>query len=408
MVPTAKLNIAQLIAKGTQDQRPEFEQTVAGGFVNGLNFTTPTPLKTDRKIKKYYVKVRGRITVGAAPVAFRAGPAIFTFTGGGPTPLFSLIQQISITGQHNTFGAQTPIVMRGETLAELAALHQPNYVPHWAVSVNGGALVRGAALSGAIGATNDFEFVIPIPTYPMGSAELDQIQYCLHGPDWAGNLNMNIVLADPTALGVTIASLANAGVVTAFGAATGTASVSIYSVRPLLGKDLMARIQPAITFRLFDAQQITGVLSVGAVAADQKIKDLTVGRDTTRIYTKVGTQLAGTTAGVVVFGTLNDTFITRTLPKLDDRAISFGDGNSDLCLQDYMGEMWQRVIPNGYKCIDFVTGTGPGAPNLKAAFPSSNLTAARKFQLNADIITVGATEIGEVIQEMTLGQPQIG
>lgn len=385
----------QLLTKITQDQRPEFEQTIAGGFVNLTNPTIPTPLKTDRKVKVYDIKVRGRITTPAGGAAYRAGPPILG------TPLFSLIQLVTIFGEHITYGSQTPIQLRGETSAELLALFYPNWSPTFTNSVNAGVLVRGAALSGAPNATNDFEFVLPIPTYPLGAAEADQVFYGIHGPDWAGNLYMTLNFGDCTALGGTAAQ-----VLTAFGLGTGTASVDLMSERPLLGKNLMVAIKPALTFRIFDAQQITNLLVNGPAGANQKLRDLTVGKDTARIYTKVGTSLAGTSAGVLAFGALRDEFITRTFPALDDHALtSIIQANSDLALQDYLGRMYQKTVPVGYKVIDFVTGTGPGAPNLLAAYPSATLGAARKFQLVGDVITLGATEIGEVIQEMILGAP---
>lgn len=386
----------QLLTKITQDQRPEFEQTIGGGFVNLTTVTLPTPLKTDRKVKFYLVKLRGRITTPAAGAAYRAGPPILG------TTLFALLQQFTLFGEHITYGSQIPFVMRGETAMELLATFYPNWSPTFSVSVNGGVLVRGAALSGAPNATNDFECVFPFPTFPMGAAEADQVFYGLHGPDWAGNLYLTLNFADCTAIGGTAAQT-----LTAFGSAAGVASVDIMSERPLLGKDLMVAIKPALTFRLFDSQQITNLLVNGPVGASQKIRDLTVGKDTTRIWTKVGTSLAGTSPGVIVFGQLRDEFITRTFPSIDDHAMtSTIQANSDLALQDYLGRMYQKTVPVGMKCIDFVTGSGPGAPNLLAAYPSSTLGAARKFQLTGDLITAGATEIGETIQEMVLGAPQ--
>ncbi len=392
-----KFSKRQLLSKITQDQRPEFEQAVPGGFVNLAQATIPTPLKTDRKIKVYPVKIRGRITTPAAGAGYRAGPPILG------TPLFSLIQQFTIFGEHITYGSQTPFQLRGETQAELMALFYPNWSPTFAVSVNGGVLTRSAALSGAPNATNDFECVLPIPTYPMGAAEADQVFNCLHGPDWAGNLYFTFNFADVTALGGTAAQT-----LTAFGSAVGTASVEIMSERPLLGKDLMVSIQPALTFRIFDNIQITNLLVNGPAGANQTLRDLTVGKDTCRIFTKVGTSLAGTSAGVAVFGALRDEFITRTFPSLDDHPLtSIIQANSDLALQDYLGRMYQKTVPVGYKVIDFVTGTGPGAPNLLAAYPSATLGAARKFRLTGDIITTGATEVGEVIQEMLLGASKL-
>jgi hypothetical protein len=397
--PTAsKQNIQALMARATRDQGPEFEQVL--NWTNGTGaqtFTTPTSLKTDRKVAFYDLHVRGRITVGAGAVTFRSGPSLLG------TPLFSLIQQVTLRGQHVRYGSQTPVQMTGETMAEFMALVFPNYTPEFAVSVNGGALTKSGALSNSANATNDFDFVLPIPLFPIDIAGGDVPFYCLHGPDWPGNLYMDVKVADPTALGVTIASLANSGFVTAFGSASGTASIEINSERPLIGKDFMAKIRPAVLFRTTNSQQPTATVA-GVSGAGQKLADLTVGKDTTRIFLKVGTQLASTGSGITTFGSLSDTIVTRTFFSMDTRALRFQAANGDSVLQDYMGRKYSRVIPAGYRTIDFISCYGPAAANPKACFPSSKLTAARKFELDGDVTAAG-NQIAEVVQEMLLGRP---
>jgi len=70
-----------------------------------------------------------------------------------------------------------------------------------------------------------------------------------------------------------------------------------------------------------------------------------------------------------------------------------------------MGRMYERFIPAGYRMWDFISNTGNGPANPKTAFGSSQLTAARKFELDAD--TTAANQIAEVVQEMILGAPGI-
>jgi hypothetical protein len=57
--------------------------------------------------------------------------------------------------------------------------------------------------------------------------------------------------------------------------------------------------------------------------------------------------------------------------------------------------------------IDFVSGIGTGTANAKASFQSSQLTAARKFEVDGDVGVVGATQIAEIVQEMVLGRPAL-
>jgi hypothetical protein len=385
----------QLISRITRDQGPEFEQTLQ--FANTTQISTPTSLRTDRKIKVFDFHFRGRLTNSGTPGTYRTGPAILG------TAVFSLIQQFTLRGQHLRYGAQTPIVMRGETAAEYMAIMNPNWVPRFSNSVNGGALVQGAALSNTASATNDVDFVLPIPMFPPDISPSDQPFYCLHGPDWPGNLYFDVLTADVTALGVTTAQ----STISAFGSASGSATIDILSERPLLSKAIASSIRPAVTFRVTNFSQPTTAVSTGAASTGIKLGDLTVGKDTTRIFLKVGTAQGSVSAGVVAYATLSDTIITRTVVAMDNRQLRFQNSNADSVMQDYMGRMYGRTIPAGYRMIDFISGTGTGTANPKASFQSSQLTAARKFELDGDVGVVGGTQIAEIVQEMILGRPAV-
>jgi hypothetical protein len=249
--------------------------------------------------------------------------------------------------------------------------------------------------------TNDIDLVLPIPLFPPDVSATDSVMYCVHGPDWPGNLFMDILFADGTAL-----ATANPPVLfTAFGSGAGSGSVDILSERPLLGKDYMSSIRGAITYRIVFTQQPTAAVASGG-GSGIKLSDLQVGKDTTRIFLKTGSQGAGESAQVVAFGALSDLIATRTFFSLDSRGLRFQNANGDPVLQDYMGRQYTRFIPAGYRCIDFISNTGVGPANPKTAFGSSQLTAARKFELDADVTAAG-NQIAEVTQEMILGAPGI-
>jgi hypothetical protein len=392
---TPALTMNQIMSRITRDQGAEFEQTLV--FANTTQVSTPTSLRTDRKIRFLDFHFRGRLTNSAAPGTYSTGPALLG------TPLFRLIQQFTLRGQHLRYGAQTPIVMRGETAAEWMAIMSPNYVPRFSVSINGAALVQGAALSNTANATNDIDFTLPVPMFPFDLSPSDQTFYALHGPDWPGNLYFDVNFADVTALGVTLAQSA----VSSFGAAGGSATVDILSERPLVSKPLASKVRPGLTFRVQNTSQPTAAVSTGATASGTKLADLTVGKDTTRILRKAGTSLAATSAGVVVYGTLSDSIITRDVIAMDNRQLRFQNANANSAMQDYMGRAYGRNVPAGYFLLDFISGTGTGTANAKAAFQSSQLTAARKFELDGDVSIVSATNIAEVIQEMILGRPAL-
>lgn len=398
-------NKRRFIAHVTRDQGPEFEQTLA--MTNTTPVSTPTSLRTDRKITTIMLHCKGRLTVGAgAPVTFANGPALLTPGPPGTTntgaALFRLIQQFDIRGQHARYGALTPILMRGEAQAEWDAMFTPGYVPFWRISINGATPVPYGPFSGAENATNDFEFILPIPLYPLGINPAEQSFYALHGPDWPGNLYVDVLVADATALGVTLASLANGGAITAYGSAAGNGSIDILTERPLVGKDLAANIRPAITFRTSVFQQPTSVVQAGG-AAGSDLADLIVGKDTTRILLKTGTQLSSTSAGVVAYASYSDQIVTNTFFSLDSRGLRFQGANRDACLQDYMSRSTGRLIAAGYKLIDFMQNRYYGGANAKATLPSSKYTAARKLQLNGDTASA-SNQIAEVTQELLFGR----
>lgn len=396
MATAPKVNMNALVSRVTRDQGPEFEQTLQ--FANTTQVSTPTSLRTDRKIRLFYFHFRGRLTNSGAPGTFSTGPVLLG------TALFRLIQQFTLRGQHLRYGSQTPIIMRGETAAEWMALMNPNYIPRWSVSVNGGAAVQGGALSNTAAATNDIDFSLPIPLYPAGLSPSDQSFYSLHGPDWPGNLYFDVNFADVTALGVTLVQTTGP---TAYGSASGTATVDILSVRPLVGKQLASQIRPGVTFRVQNTSQPTAAVSTGSASTGQKIADLTVGKDTTRILVKAGTALAATSGGVIAYGTLVDTILTRVVIAMDNRQLRFQNSNANTVMQDYNGLAYGRTQPAGYTFIDLIEGSGTGSANAKAAFQSSQLTAARKFECDSDIAVVGATQISELVQEMLLGRPAL-
>lgn len=390
-----KINMNALVSRITRDQGPEFEQSVA--FANTTQVSTLTSLRTDRKIRFFDFQVRLRLTNSGAPGTYRTGPALLG------TGLYALIQQFQLRGQHLRYGSQVPIIMRGETAAEFMAIMNPNWVPQFKVSVNGGALTQGAALSNAAAATNDVDFVLPIPMFPFDLSPSDQTFYSLHGPDWPGNLYFDINTADVTALGVTLAQ----STISAFGSGAGSGVINIHSERPLISKDLASKVRPGVTFRVQNTSQPTTAVSTGQATAGVKIGDLTVGKDTTRIFRKVGTALAATTGGVVVYTTLSDTILTRDVVAMDNRQLRFQIGNGNSVMQDYMGRMYGRTIPTGYLMLDFISGIGTGTANAKASFQSAQLTAARKFEYDADVSAVAATNIAELVQEMVLGRPAL-
>lgn len=395
MPPSGNLNV---VSRMTRNQAPEFEQTLA--WTPLTQVSTPTSLRTDRKISWIDLHMRGRLTNSSSPGTYRQN----TLLG---TAMFSLIQQVTLRGQHLRYGAQQPIVMRGEFIAEMVALMFPNYIPRFSNANNGANPIPYADLVNTASHTNDFEFTLPIPTFPLSINGFEVPNYCIHGPDWPGNLYLDVLCADSTALGVTTTQTPNA---TAYGSSSGSPTIDILTERPLLGKALASQLRPAVTFRVQNFSQPTNAVSTGAGGSGIKLADLTVGKDTTRIFFKVGTLQSSPTpsAGVVVYAQpLLDNVVTRFYFSLDNRQLRFTNPNGNPVMQDYMGRSYGRSIIAGYSMIDFLDSQSDSfSGNPRAVFQSSQLTAARQFQLNADV-TEASTYGAEMVQEMTLGTPQI-
>ncbi len=388
-------DLRPLLARITRDQGPEFEQTLT--FAPLTQVQTPTSLRTDRKIKWIQLHMRMRITNAATGPTLRTGPSLLG--ANNSNVLFSLIQQIQILGQHLKYGAQTMISVRGEAAAEYVALMLPNYIPQYTVAPNGGAPVRFGALDVTAAHFNDIEFNLPIPLFPPDVSAADAVLHCIHGPDWPGNFFVSLLFADGTAL----ATANPPTVFSAYGSNSGNGTVDITTERPLLGKDYMAAIRSVLTYRITQSQQPTQAVQSNG-GSGQTLLSLQVGKDTSRIFIKAGTQGANESAGVVAFGSLSDSILTRTFFSLDSRALRFQNANNDAALQDYMARSYGRFIPIGYKMLDYISGPGTGAANPKASFGSSQLTAARKFEVDADIVAA-SNQIAEVTQEMLLGAP---
>ena len=394
---TSPHDLRPLLARITRDQGPEFEQTLL--FAPLTQVQTPTSLRTDRKIKWIQLHMRMRITNAGTGPTLRTGPSLLG--ANNSNILFSLIQQVTIQGQHLKYGAQTIVSMRGEAIAEFVALTLPNYIPQYTVAQNGGAPVRFGALDVTAAHFNDIEFNLPIPLFPQDVSAADSVMYCIHGPDWPGNFFISLLFADGTAL-----ATANPPVLfSAYGSNAGSGTVDILTERPLLGKDYMAAVRSVLTYKITQSQQPTLAVQSGG-GSGQTLLTLQVGKDTTRLFMKFGTQGANESAQVVAFGSLSDLIATRTFFSLDSRQLRFQNTNDDAALQDYMARSFGRFIPIGYKQIDFISGPGTGAANPKAAFGSSQLTAARKFEVDADIVAA-SNQIAEITQEMLLGAPGI-
>jgi hypothetical protein len=396
----AQMNLARktlfksIMSKLTQDQGPEKEQVIA--FTPGAVSSTPTSLRTDRKIKFIDLTLTVRITNGATAPVFSSGSALLG------TPLFRLLNQVTIRGTHLALQTIQPIIIDGETQAELNMIYLSNYTPTWDISVNLGALTRNGALSTTANATQDIRLVLPIPCFPLGLAMAEAPLNCIHGPDFPGNLYVDVLCGDSTALGNT------GGAITfsAYGSSSGTGSIEIDTERPLLTVDLMNKITSAVPFRVIQFAQPSAAIVAGGNGVVLQNLFVGGGRNTTRIYVKAGTKQTSPalTGSLQAWASLSDAVLSLTTPALDLRPLRF-QGN-DITMIDYFSRSSARISPVGWRIFDFISTPGEGVANVKAAFPSSQLTAARQFSVTANAVAT-ANGLCAVVQEMIYGSGSI-
>jgi len=341
---------------------------------------SPTSIKTDRLVSALVIQWHGRIVIGVAP-----------FTSLTDDSLRNLLQEVRVYGTHAQFGAQTPYRLLAKEQSDLNRIYGITYAPR-DVTLKGGA---ATAWDGTVG-TWDLDIFWTIPLFPLPLALQSAGLYSLKGPDWAGNLFVDIDGGDGTGLG----TLGAGTTVTfsSYGSGAGSPTVFVNVVRPLITVDLMNRVSPAIPFISY--KSVDSIVTGGSFTLG-KIADLNIGKRMVSIHTVAGTLQVGVTAGVRAFATpLLDTIITRLLPSIDSKFLTMP--YSGLAQQEWDGLLGANRLLAGWKTYNFQRETG----NPDAAFASETLTSARRFELDGDV-TAAAGQGADVIQSEILGSPQI-
>lgn len=336
----------------------------------------PIALKTDKMISFIVLRWRGRITsVNAHATTADA--------------VRYLIQEIRLSGQHAVFGAQTPIRIRAKTNSDLNRIHRVTYAPG-----DTGAVYPNPTV---MGATYDLEAVWTVPLFPWGIPLNSAPLYSIKGPDWAGNLFLEIDAGDSTAIG---GAAAADDTFSAFGAAGGNPTLFVSVVRPNITVDLMNRISPAITFKSY--RTLDAILgAAGVTFANQQILPLNIGKKMAAVHIQTGTLSATLSAGQRYYTAFSNAMVTRAFFSLDGKSVPNAPySGSDQ--REFMNWLSGNPTLAGYLILSWIRQTG----NADAAFPAETLTAARRFEIDGDV-TAAATQGGELVQEEILGSPVV-
>jgi hypothetical protein len=330
-------------------------------------------------------------------IRFRDVIAVANMTTAAAESPVSLVQNFLLFGIHKKFGAQQPINMSGAT--QFAYLQMFQLVGSTAMY---GATVAAAARQAFLdlpyartlaqfGNTGTYEVELhyPIPSGLLGTdfGNKGMLPYLWYKDDWGDSMQFRITLADSSGFGVNAGGTTHT--FTAFGSAAGLPTVEVNVNYSLLG-DFRKVIQRGTILR--NEQPIT-TLTAAVTNTRIRLLDKLI---TSNVLVKAGTILAGTTAGVSDFGALSDAQLANTNIKMAFKPIR--NTASNYSMKQYLMRMFNTIHPQGYFLLSFVEGGHP----FNAFRGDDSSYSGATFELLTDVLTAGATQQVNVVQEEIL------
>jgi len=366
-------------------QSPEQWFSFNQSFATPSQFLIPRPMPLNRPAESVYIHAAFRINVANANMAFVA-----------PEAIQNLLQLIQLNGTHRVFGNLFTIRQSGASAFAWPFLFQSSGCT---IVINGVAAGDPSQpftspFTGLVG-THDVLVTWRLPLGPlMGigqSTKRDLASFLYQAPDWGDSLQLQLNFGDATALGTPAAP--GDVTFTGFGSAGGTPLVTVSVNYSILGPFSDA-IRSGVMVR--QEQLFNQFVTAGTQLRISQLQK----QITPNVVMKSGTQLAGSTAGVTVFGTLTDVQLDRTQVVVDNKPLKFNQNNQ--ILRAYDATMFARRQPGGYLNLTFVDGQNPAL-----AYRGDGLAGGSLFELQSDITTSGATQIQAMTQEMAYGGPYI-
>jgi hypothetical protein len=355
------------------------EKEFSGSFAPLSTLTSPSSLKTDKFISFLLLEFYGRITIGVADYA--------SLSDGD---LINLFQEVRLYGTHAQFGSQTPIRIRAKTQQDLVGIYGLGYQAKNNYALGG---TPTATFTGVTGSW-DVQFFCVIPCFPLPmSLQLAPV-YSIKGPDWAGNLFLDIDFGDASDLGVP-----GTGTTVAFsqyGVDTGSPQVLVSEIRPNMTVALMNSLSPGIPFRSY--KSVDAVVQ-GPSFSMGELTTLNIGKVLVSSHVLTGVLLGALSSGTRAYVVgLSNGIVTNLFTSLDSKYLVTGyDAATQQNMDSLLGG---QILKTGYNVYNFVRETG----NPDSGFPAQTLTSARRFELDANV--TGAENQGcEVVQDEILGAP---
>lgn len=381
----SKLTPGQVSRLLGRNQGPEFFFQQA--WVPLQTVQIPKNVNLNRPLERLQILWEGRITIAGANMA-----TVF------PEALQSLIQQIQLQGQHKVYGALVPLQLTGSDVFAWPALFRSvgcSIVIN-GVRVNPLGKPNGLPLAtfGNIGAY-DVQVFWDIPLVPVlpAAAKLNAVPFLYMQSDWGDTLNLQLTMGDATSLGVQGGG--GSATFTAINSGAGSPQFFVYTNYEILGA-LADKLTTAVTIRAIQQVPQGNVTAVAAnlvkLAQLQKYKTLNA-------VLKSGTLAAGTSAGVQVYATLSDAIFETTQIRVDNKAIRNNLKNA--AYKEYLRFAFEATSqPEGYLPMTFVDSLNP-----RTAFDGDKVSAGSTYEVDSQILTGGATNYAEVIQEYFQGIP---
>jgi hypothetical protein len=361
--------------------KPEYE--FSQPWAPATTIKSPAGLRTDKFIGVLLMHWRGRLVIANAAIAALTVDS-----------LGQLIQEIRVYGQHAVFGNIRPIVIRGGMVRMLNRIYRPNFIPRDQFA-GGNTHAWGAWNSLAAQATGTYDMDIfwTLPVFPLPMSLNLAGMYSLKGPDWAGNLFMEMDCSDATALGGVNAN----STWTAYGSGAGSPTVTVSVCRWNLGVATMNRLSPAIAFKSY--KLLDSVLT-GTSFSGQTITTLNIGKKLAAATVESGTLYGSLSSGMRAYSSNSDAMVTRVYVSLDGKALV----NPESGFTEQEWTQWVRgtALPPGYNIYNFTDESG----NPDSGFPAETLTAARRFEIDGDV-TAASGQGGVLLQDEILGSPSL-
>jgi hypothetical protein len=383
-----QLTTRQVASLLGRNQGPEFFFQQPWTTLN--NVVIPKSVNLNRPLERVHMVWQGRIAQTVANMS----PVL-------PESIQNLIQTFKLTGTHAAFKAITPINLTGADVFAWPKLFKPRGSSTY---VNAGrcdnldipaGFPAGTGFLGTTGGSpydTEIHYDIPLtPVLPV-AAKVSLVPFLYQQKDWGDTLQIFLTFADATALGT-----GGTTTFTGFGSGAGTPQLFLFTNYEILGA-LAESISSAVVIR--NTQNVPQSQITSAASTLQRLQ-LLQKQKTTNILVKSGTLQAGTSAGVSVYATLSDLIFQQTQIIVDNKPIRNNFLNA--AYKEYAGYSFDARLPQGYLPFSFLDSMNP-----LTAYPADQLAGGSVFELDSQVLTGGASNFAEIIQEMYLGVPGAG